>query len=199
MLSHTQPDFEPGPYGIITVSIRFHPHCNPCQFQRILRLRYSEKKNFLGHVQKCLQGFQFRINICIEPVRTASTRFNPQRKTASTLVTYSMAFIVSSGLIRVNAVRTRKIQISIRNRNQCKHFEHDQTFFLRRIVLPESIRNWHGLLCGSIRAEPGRYGFNSVRTWFEIRLCVTAFPDCGPHSILFWPVWTRVDLHLILD
>jgi hypothetical protein len=24
--SHTQPDFEPGPYGIKTVSTRFHPH-----------------------------------------------------------------------------------------------------------------------------------------------------------------------------
>jgi hypothetical protein len=48
-----------------------------------------QQKNFLGHVQKFLQGFQFRINICIEPVRTASTRVNPQRKTASTLVIHS--------------------------------------------------------------------------------------------------------------
>jgi hypothetical protein len=49
----------------------------------------------LGHVQKFLQGFQFRINIRIEPVRTASTRFNPQRKTASTLVVFRMTFIIT--------------------------------------------------------------------------------------------------------
>jgi hypothetical protein len=60
------------------------------------------KKNFLGFVQKFLQGFQFRINIRIEPVRTASTRFNPQRKTASTLVAYHMIFIVT---IRVKMSR----------------------------------------------------------------------------------------------
>jgi hypothetical protein len=107
--------------------------------------------------------------------------------------------VLHCGLMWVNAVRTGSIRISIRNRNPCKNFEHDQNFFLRRIVLPESIRNWHGLRCGSIRAEPGRYGFNSVWTRFEIRLCVTAFPECIPHSKLFWPVSTRVDLHLIPD
>jgi hypothetical protein len=53
------------------------------------------RKNFLGHVQKFLQGFQFRINIRIEPLRTASIRFNPQRKTASTLIAYRMTFIVT--------------------------------------------------------------------------------------------------------
>jgi hypothetical protein len=49
----------------------------------------------LGRVQKFLQGFQFRINIRIEPFRTAPTRFNPQRKTASTLVAYRMTFKVT--------------------------------------------------------------------------------------------------------
>jgi hypothetical protein len=47
--------------------------------------------------------------------------------------------------------------------------------------------------------EPGRYGFNSVWTRFEIRLCVTAFPECIPHSKLFLTISTRVDLHLIPD
>jgi hypothetical protein len=51
----------------------------------------TRQKNFLGDVKK----FQFRINIRIEPVRTASTRFNPQGKTASTLVVYRMTFIVT--------------------------------------------------------------------------------------------------------
>jgi hypothetical protein len=64
------------------------------------------RKNFLCHVQTFLQGFQFRINIRInigiEPVRTASTSFNPQRKTASTLVAYRMTFIVT---IRVKMSR----------------------------------------------------------------------------------------------
>jgi hypothetical protein len=100
-------------------------------------------------------------------------------------------------LIGVNAARTGSIRISIRNRNPCKNFEHDQNFFLRRIVLPESIRNWHRLRCRSIRMETGRYGFTSVWTRFEIRLCVTAFPECIPYSKLFWPVSTRVELHLI--
>jgi hypothetical protein len=49
----------------------------------------------LGRVQKFLQGFQFRINIRIEPVRAAPTRFIPQRKTASTLVAYRMTFKVT--------------------------------------------------------------------------------------------------------
>jgi hypothetical protein len=53
------------------------------------------RKNFLGRVQKFLQGFQFRINIRIEPVRTAPTRFKPQRKTALALVAYRMAFKVT--------------------------------------------------------------------------------------------------------
>jgi hypothetical protein len=66
-------------------------------------------------------------------------------------------------------------------------------------IIPESIRNWYGLWCGSIRVETGRYLFNSVWTRFEIRLCVTAFPECRPHSKLFWPVSARVDLHLIPD
>jgi hypothetical protein len=46
------------------------------------------RKTFCCHVQKFLQIFRFRINIRIKPVQTASTRFNPQRKTASTLVVY---------------------------------------------------------------------------------------------------------------
>jgi hypothetical protein len=106
--------------------------------------------------------------------------------------------VLHCGLMRVNAVRTGSIRIHLRNRNPCKNFEHDQNHFLRRIVLTESITNWHGLRCGSIRMEPGRYGFNSVWTRFEIRLCVTAFPECRPHSKLFWPVWTCIQflLHL---
>jgi hypothetical protein len=107
--------------------------------------------------------------------------------------------VLHCGLLRVNAARTGSIWISIGNRNPCKNFDHDQNFFLRRIVLPESIRNLHGLRCGSLRVEPGRYGFNSVWTRFEIRLCVTAFTECRPHSKVFWAVSTRVDLHLIPD
>jgi hypothetical protein len=53
------------------------------------------RKNFLGRVQNFLQEFQFRINIRIEPVPTAPTRFNPQRKTASTFVAYRMTFKVT--------------------------------------------------------------------------------------------------------
>jgi hypothetical protein len=34
-------------------------------------------------------------------------------------------------------------------------------------------RNWRGLRCGSMRVKPGRYGFDTVWTRFEIRLCVT--------------------------
>jgi hypothetical protein len=64
------------------------------------------RKKLIGHVQKILQGFQFRFNIRIEPVRTASTRFNPQRKTALTLVAYRMAFILTIRiLIRVKMSR----------------------------------------------------------------------------------------------
>jgi hypothetical protein len=73
---------------------RIDPHRNPCQFLRIPWLRYGEK-TFLARVQKFLQGFQFHINIRIEPVRTAPTRFNPQRKTASTLAAYHMTFKVT--------------------------------------------------------------------------------------------------------
>jgi hypothetical protein len=51
---------------------RMDPHLNPCQFLRIPWRR----KIFLGHFQIFLQIFQFCINIRIEPVRTASTRFN---------------------------------------------------------------------------------------------------------------------------
>jgi hypothetical protein len=51
--NHTQPDFEPGPYGIKTVSTRFHPyldpHRNPCQFLMDFE-RYGGEKSF-GHVQ----------------------------------------------------------------------------------------------------------------------------------------------------
>jgi hypothetical protein len=69
--------------------------------------------------------------------------------------------------------------------------------FLNRIVLPEYIRNWHGLRCRSIRVEPGQNGFNSVWTRFEIRPCVTVFLEYRPHSKLFWSVLTCLDLHLI--
>jgi hypothetical protein len=58
--SHTQPDFEPGPYGIKTVSTRFHPyrpcstrtdpHRNTRQFLRILGVTIRRRKHF-GHVQ----------------------------------------------------------------------------------------------------------------------------------------------------
>jgi hypothetical protein len=51
----------------------------------------------------------------------------------------------------------------------------------------EILRNWHGLGCGSMRVEPGRCGFVSVWTRFEILLCVTValvncFDPCGPAS-----------------
>jgi hypothetical protein len=72
---------------------RIDPHRNPCQFLRISWLRYGEK-TFWVMFKFFLQIFQFRINIRIEPVRTVSTRFNPQRKTASTFV-YHITFIVT--------------------------------------------------------------------------------------------------------
>ena len=47
------------------------------------------------------------------------------------------------------------------------------------------LRNWHGLRCGSMRVDPGRYGFDTVWTRFEIRLCVTvALPFKSKHSFI---------------
>jgi hypothetical protein len=106
--------------------------------------------------------------------------------------------VLHYGLMRVNAVRTGSIRISIWNRNPCKNFEHDQNFFsaLSYSRNPSGIDN--GLRCEStcIRVEPGRYEFNSVWTRFEIQQCVIAFPKCRPHSKLFWPVSTNVKQHL---
>jgi hypothetical protein len=62
------------------------------------------RKTFWVMFKIFLHIFQFCINIRIEPLRTASTRFNPQRKTASTLVVYRMTFIVTD-LIRVKMSR----------------------------------------------------------------------------------------------
>jgi hypothetical protein len=156
--SHTQPDFEPGPYGIKTVSTRFHPHRSTCQFLRILGGYNTAEKTFWS---------------CSKFLRV-SNRTEIRFKSFSTPIDQYWS--------------------------RCK-IEYDQNFFLRRIVLSESIRNWHGLRCGSIRAEPGRYrnGFNSVWTRFKIRLCVTAFPERRPYSKLFWPVLARVDQHLNPD
>jgi hypothetical protein len=42
-----------------------------------------------------MMKFVEQMAIRIEPVRTALTRFNPQRKTASTIVVYRMTFIVT--------------------------------------------------------------------------------------------------------
>jgi hypothetical protein len=35
------------------------------------------------------------------------------------------------------------------------------------------LKNWHGLRCRSMQVKPGRYGFDTVWTRFEIWLCVT--------------------------
>jgi hypothetical protein len=68
-------------------------HRDRCQFLRIPWATIRQRKSF-GHVQKFLQGIQLCINIRIDSVRTALTRFNPKRKNASTLVVYCMTFIV---------------------------------------------------------------------------------------------------------
>jgi hypothetical protein len=46
-----------------------------------------EEKKFWSYLE-FLHGFQFCINIRIEPVLTALTSINPQRKTALTLAVY---------------------------------------------------------------------------------------------------------------
>jgi hypothetical protein len=140
---------EPGPYGIKTVSTRFHPyrlgstcidpHRNTCQFLRILGATIRWRKHF-GNVQ----------NFCASQTVYKSV-LNPYRPGCKTLshpiaqrtmqYTTRINAVLHCGLMRVNAVRTGSIRISIRNQNPCKNFEHDQNFFPRRIVLPESIRN----------------------------------------------------------
>jgi hypothetical protein len=188
--SHTKPDFEPGPYGIKTVLTRFHSHRSTCQQLKIPGATIRRRKHF-GHIQ----------NFCTSQTVQKSV-LNPYRPGCKTLsqpiawrtkqYTARVNAALHCRLMRVNTVRTGSIRISIRNWNPCKNFEQYQNFFLRRIVHSESIRNWHGLRCGSIRADPGWYGFNSVWTRLEIRLCVTAFTECRPHSKMFWPVWTSI-------
>jgi hypothetical protein len=63
-----------------------------------------------------LQGFQFRINIRIEPARTASTRFNPQRKTASILVAYRMTVTIRVKMSRMVVIYTTVTHSRISNR-----------------------------------------------------------------------------------
>jgi hypothetical protein len=53
------------------------------------------------------------------------------------------------------------------------------------------LRNWRVLWCGSVRMEPGRYGFNSVWTRFKIRLCVTV-AYITTHSAHFHPDQIRI-------
>jgi hypothetical protein len=152
----------------------------------------------------------FKIFVCLKPCRNPfQILLYPYRPGCRTLshpiawrimqYTTMINAVLHCGLMQFNVFRTGSIRISIRNLNPCKNFEHDQKDFLGRIVLLESIRNWHGLRYGSIWVEPRLYGFNSVWTRLEIRLCVTAFPECRPQSKLFWPVSTRVDLRLIPD
>jgi hypothetical protein len=86
-------------------------------------------------------------------------------------------------LMRVNAITTGSIRISVRNWNPCKNFEHDQNF-----SLPYRIPGIHQELTRvTMRVEPDRYGFNSVWTRLKIRLCVIVVPECRPHSKLFDP------------
>jgi hypothetical protein len=91
--SHTQPDFEQGPYGIKTVSTLFHPHrpaLYPVSIPWDSATTIRRKKRF----GSCSKKFA-RIAILYHyPYWTGSTRFNPQRKTASTLVACRMTFIV---------------------------------------------------------------------------------------------------------
>jgi hypothetical protein len=91
--------------GFRTGSIRYQNRIDPvspAETRIVTRVNswgfrdYDTAKKLFGSCSNFfLPIFQFRINIRIEPVRTASTRFNPQRKTAKTLVIYRMTFIVT--------------------------------------------------------------------------------------------------------
>jgi hypothetical protein len=80
--SHTQPDFEPGPYGIKTVSTRFQPyrpgstridsHRNTCQFLRIPGATIRRRKHFV-HVQNFCAS-QTVYKSVLNPFQALSTR-----------------------------------------------------------------------------------------------------------------------------
>ena len=70
-----------------SASTRIDPHRHPCQLLIDSGATIRRRKSF-GHVQKFLQGFQFRMDSRLDPARPALTRLNPQCKTVSTLVVY---------------------------------------------------------------------------------------------------------------
>jgi hypothetical protein len=79
-------------------------------------------------------------------------------------------------LKQVNAVQTSSIWIYIyRIEHLCKHFwKWPKMFFFAISQSSHGIlRNWHGLRCRFMRVKPCRYGFDTVWTHFEIRLCMT--------------------------
>jgi hypothetical protein len=170
--SRTQPDFEPGLYGIKTVSTGFHPHRNTCQFLRILGVKMydtTEKTFWSCSRFLCVSNrVKIRFKSCSNPI----DQYRPGSKTLlQPIVWRTMQYttnvnaVLHCGLMRVNAVRTGSMRLEPDQYgyhygipNPRKNFEHSQNFFLHRIVLSESIRNCHGLRCGSIRVEPCRYG-----------------------------------------
>jgi hypothetical protein len=106
----------------------------------------------------------------------------------------SMRFYIA-GLMRVNAVRTGSIRISIRNRNPCKSFEHDQIFFSAVLYS----QNPSGIDTGY---DAGLYGWNRVDTvlipygpgsesgcvWLQFRNADFIVNCFDP----FRPVWTCI-------
>jgi hypothetical protein len=152
-----------------------------------------------------------RIEIRFKFFSTPIDQYGPGCKTLSQHIPWStmqymtrVNAILNCGLMRANAVRTGSMRLEPGQYGyqfgieiHVKNFNMTKTFSLCRIVLSESIRNRHNLRCGSVGVEPGRYGFNSVWNRFEIRLYVTAFPECRPHIVnsipgLFRPIFTHI-------
>jgi hypothetical protein len=129
-----------------------------------------------------------RIEIRFKSFSTPIDQYRPGCKTLSKpIVLRTMKYmtrvnaVLHCGLVRVNAVRIGSIQISIRNRNSCKNFEHIKTFF----SAVSYSRNPSGIDTGN---DAGLYWWKRVITVlipYGPGSCVTALPECRPHSKLF--------------
>jgi hypothetical protein len=97
--------------------------------------------------------------------------------------------VLRCGLERVDMVRTGSIRILIRNWNPCKNFWTWPKKFFSLYHSHGILRNWHGLRCGSMRVKPGRYGFDTVWTRFEIWLCVNVAYATVTHTRVTNQIW----------